>query len=339
MNELKDFVEVLRTRISILDIISRRVKLTKRGHNYVGLCPFHHEKTGSFNVDPAKGMYHCFGCGAHGDMFSFIMQSENIGFMDAVKEIAELANITVPKFTKTPVDESRYTVIEAMKFIKNYYMSKRKDRRFSDYIALRGISADSVEKFEIGFADSSELYKEAVAAGFDGDTLQKTGAFYRYNNAYRDKFIGRVIFPINDRSNRCIGFGGRSIDGKEPKYLNSPETEIFKKSDNLYGYNLAKRGKYKDLILVEGYIDVVSMHDAGFDRTVACLGTTISENQIDLCWKISDSPIVMLDGDMPGVKGAHRWVMRILPKLEPGKTFRFVKIPNDNDPDSAIKQQ
>lgn len=341
MNELNDFLDTLRSRISIVDIVSRRVKLTKKGHNYVGLCPFHHEKTGSFSVDSIKGFYHCFGCGESGNIFNFVMKSENVGFMEAVERIAGLANLAVPKFKRnTQTDENR-TVTFAMNFIKEYYIQKRKNscsNILSEYIALRGISEGSLEKFEIGYADSYDLYKSAISAGISKEVLQKAGVFFQNSGSYRDKFHNRLIFPICDQFGKCIGFGGRSINGEDPKYFNSPETDIFKKSDNLYAYHLAKKGKYNDLILVEGYMDVVTMHDAGFDKTVACLGTTISERQIDLCWKIADSPIVMLDGDLPGVKGAHRWLLRILPRLEPGKTFRFAQIPNNNDPDSAIKQ-
>lgn len=341
MNGLNDFIDVLRSRVSIVDVVSRRVKLTKKGHNYVGLCPFHHEKTGSFTVDSIKGFYHCFGCGESGNIFNFVMKSENIGFMEAVERIAEFANLAVPKFKHEATADESKTITFAMNFIKNYYEDKRKNsnnKKLADYISLRGISNSSLEKFEIGYADSYDLYKSAISSQISQEVLQKTGVFYQYNGLYKDKFQNRLIFPISDQFGKCIGFGGRSIEGEEPKYLNSPETDIFKKSDNLYGYHLAKKGKYKDLILVEGYMDVVTMHDAGFDKTVACLGTTISERQIELCWKITDAPIVMLDGDLAGIKGAHRWLLRILPKLQPGKTFRFVKIPNDNDPDSAIKQ-
>lgn len=342
MSDFKDFIDTLRARISIVDVISKRVKLTKRGHDYFGLCPFHNEKTGSFKVDPVKGLFYCFGCNANGDMFKFVMLSEGLDFVESVKYIANLANVTVPQFSKKDEAKNEKSVLSAIKFVKDSYISARslalqKNKVLADYISYRGLTEEDLDKFEIGFADVPELYRNARKDGFSDDVLQKTGVFFKKIGGIADKFDKRLIFPISDPSGKCIGFGGRTLGKDLPKYLNSPETNFFKKSDNLYAYHLARKGKFKELILVEGYMDVVSMHSAGFDKTVACLGTTISDRQIDLCWKISDSPIVMLDGDLPGIKAAHRWLLKILPKLEPGKTFRFVKLPDDGDPDSIIK--
>lgn len=340
MSDLNEYLGILRNRVSILDVISKYVKLTKRGHNYFGLCPFHREKTGSFKVDPLKGFYYCFGCGDHGDMFKFVMQIEHASFMEAVEKISASVNMSVPKFAPSQNKDHPTSLQHAMILIKDYYTKQLKECKntaVKDYINYRGISEDSLRKFEIGYANSKELFQLLKMYGFSEETLLKTGVFFRSYGGLKDKFEGRVIFPICDRMGKCIGFGGRTIDNGVPKYLNSPETDFFKKSDNLYGYNVAKKGKYPDLILVEGYLDVISMHEAGFDKTVACLGTTISETQIDLCWKISDAPIVMLDGDAPGIKAAHRWLLKILPKLVPGKTFKFVTIPNNGDPDSAVK--
>lgn len=342
MKDLQDFIEILKTRVSILDVVSRKVKLTKKGRDYFGLCPFHHEKTGSFKVDPEKGLYYCFGCSAHGNMFNFVMQTENVQFMAALETIANIANIKVPQLTKDSRKSSSQEELNALQFIKNQYiksLSLCTNKMLSDYIKQRGISEDSIKKFEIGYANITDLYKEAVDQGFSKSALEKTGVFFNKSGRFVDKFAGRLIFPIFDSSDHCIGFGGRAIEKDHPpKYLNSPETDIFKKSHNLYAYNIAKKGKHKELIIVEGYMDVVSMHEVGFDRTIACLGTTISEHQINLCWKLSNAPIVMLDGDLPGIKAANRWLERIMPKLEPGKTFRFVRIPKGEDPDAAIKR-
>jgi len=337
MADLKDFLYELKSRVTIVDVISKRVKLTKKGHDYFGLCPFHHEKTGSFKVDPVKGLFYCFGCGAKGDMFRFVMQSESVDFMEAVERIAAYANLKIPQFKKEEQSD-RKDVKEFLSFAKDQYkinLQKTKNQEIKDYLSYRGFRKDSIEKFELGFADIPDLYHHAKNNGFTDDILKKSGVFY---NRSQDKFSGRLIFPIADITGKCIGFGGRTLANEHPKYLNSPETDVFKKSDNLYAYHLARKGKYKNLILVEGYVDVISMHEAGFDKTVACLGTTISERQIDLCWKLSDSPIVMLDGDQAGIKASYRWLSKILPKLEPGKTFRFAKLPDGGDPDSVLKQ-
>lgn len=338
MDKYKDFLETLRSRLSIIEVISKKTKLVRRGHDYFGLCPFHHEKTGSFKVDPARGLYYCFGCGKHGDIFTFVMESENILFSDAVEKLASSVGLDVPRIERhRDKDQSMYALLERIQFFFEDNLSETDNKGVLNYISYRGISLADIKKFHIGFANNTiKLITILKGAGFSDDELIKSGVFFKYGMHLKNKFEGRLIFPIFNSSGRCIAFGGRTLTNEMPKYLNSPETEIFKKSENLYGYNLARKGQYKDLIIVEGYLDVISMHRVGFDKTVAGLGTAIGEGHIDLCWKICDEPIVLLDGDSAGIKAAYRFMIRILPKLEPGKSFKFAIIPNDEDPDSII---
>lgn len=339
MDKYKDFLNALRARIPIVDVVSQKTKLTKRGHDYFGLCPFHSEKTGSFKVDPVKGLYYCFGCGKHGDIFTFVMDSEHVTFMDAAEKLAASVGLELPKFTKQDdsKDRSIYRLMEEIQIFFENSLKHCSDPSVLNYLQYRGISKEDVDKFHIGFAGSNQdLLSYLKKKHFKESDLIKSGVFFKHGVYLKNKFDKRLIFPISDIRGKCIGFGGRTLTKEEPKYLNSPETEIFKKNENLYGYHLARKGSYKDLILVEGYLDVISMHRAGFDKTVAGLGTAIGENQIDLCWKISDEPIVLLDGDAAGLKAAYRFMLRILPKLSPGKSFRFATIPNGEDPDSVI---
>lgn len=339
MDKYKEFLNTLRARVPIVDVVSQKTKLTKRGHDYFGLCPFHSEKTGSFKVDPVKGLYYCFGCGKHGDIFTFIMDSEHVTFMEAAEKLAVSIGLEVPKFTKQADNkyQSTYKLMEEIQIFFEESLEHCSDPSVSNYLRYRGISKEDIGKFHIGFAGNNQnLFNYLKKKSFKEDDLIKSGVFFRCGIYLKNKFDKRLIFPIFDIRGKCIGFGGRTLVNEEPKYINSPETEIFKKNENLYGYHLARKGTYKDLILVEGYLDVISMHRAGFDKTVAGLGTAIGENQIDLCWKISDEPIVLLDGDAAGIKAAYRFMLRVLPKLSPGKSFRFATIPNGDDPDSVV---
>ena len=340
----KEFIELLKSRVSIIDFVSKKTKLTRKGRDYFGVCPFHNEKTGSFKVDPDKGFYYCFGCGKHGDVFNFVMESDNLPFNLAVEKIASYAGLEIPKLEREETTAVRYNkrqiaVLNAMQELFSINLQKARSRTISDYLAMRGITAEDIRKFNIGYADKNvDMCFLLRKAGFSDFDLLNSGVFIResYNSRIKNKFDGRLMFPIKNQYGQCIGFGGRSINGEMPKYLNSPETQIFKKKENLYAYDLAKNGTYKDLIVVEGYLDAIAMHRSGFDKTIATLGTAIGEAQIDLCWRISNNPIVLLDGDNAGIKAAYRLLLRIMPKLSPGKSFNFAVIPGGDDPDSII---
>ncbi len=339
----KEFLEYLKSRISIVDVISARVRLRKIGNVWRALCPFHKEKTGSFNVDESKGLYHCFGCGAGGDAIKFVMEYEKVSFMEAVESIANQYGIAIPKKEEKIEKDPRERLFEIMDYSKNYFMdllNSKKDSTARDYLNLRKIHKDQIERFQLGFApNNSDLLNQLKKKGFSDEELIRTGIFIRsnYRNEMINRYKGRLIFPIIDFRNRCVGFGGRILEKSEKaKYINSPETEIYKKSEQLYGYNLASKGESRQIIISEGYLDVISLHQAGFDGAVAPLGTAISSSQIYMCWKICNTPIIALDGDAAGTKASYRWIDRILVHLEPGKSFNFATLPQGSDPDLLV---
>lgn len=368
----KNFLESLKERMCATDIISKHVKLERKGHNWVGRCPFHSEKTGSFTVDSDRGLYYCFGCGAHGDVIKFVMEIEKMSFMEAVRYLAGVYGMQVPLEHKESSkykaeDEVRARMYEVMEVAKIFFQGQLrteespKAQKAMEYLRNRNISKESIDKFQLGFAcNENVLLSQLVNKGFSEDLIVKTGLFFksRYSNGgFISKFSERITFPIIDIKGRCVGFGGRIVPGirekcdtKEKtiaKYLNSPETEIFVKNQQLYGYELARRGQLKDIsnanrestgniVLVEGYMDVIAMHQAGFESAVAPLGTSISEAQISMCWRVCDNPIICLDGDAAGQKASFRWLDKIMPMLIPGKSFKFASLPQDSDPDALI---
>lgn len=339
----KDFVEYLKSRISIVDIVSARIRLHKVGNIWKALCPFHKEKTGSFHVDETKGLYHCFGCGAGGDSIKFVMNYEKVSFWEAIEIIANQYGIEIPKNDSVQKEDPSARLFEIMNYSKNYFVESLNSKINStarDYLNLRKISKEQVEKFQLGFAPtSSDLYNLLKKKGFSNDELVRTGIFIKsdYKNEFINRYKGRLIFPIIDARDKCVGFGGRILEKSEKaKYINSPETEIYRKSQQLYGYNLARKGKSRQIIISEGYLDVISLHQAGFDGAVAPLGTAISPTQISMCWRVCDEPVIALDGDSAGVKASYRWIDRILTCLEPGKSFKFAILPQDADPDLLV---
>ncbi|GHU15991.1 hypothetical protein FACS189472_00050 [Alphaproteobacteria bacterium] len=338
----REFVDFLKSKASIIEVISRKVKLTKSGRDWFGLCPFHSEKSGSFKVDPDTGQYYCFGCGAHGDVINFIMESEKLTFSESLEYLANMYGIPLPQKNNAPSDP-KLKIYSALEAIKNWFMKELREKTGESarkYLASRKISNESAKKFQLGFAANSRgLIAHLQKERFFESTLLSTGVFFKsqYKNEIINRFDGRLMFPILDSSGRCIGFGGRAIEKTDAaKYINSPETEIFIKSEHLYGYSVAKRNRAKELILTEGYLDVVSMHQAGFDGAVAPLGTSISETQIRMCWKVCDNPVISLDGDSAGTKASYRWLDKILPIACPGKSFKFARLPQEADPDSLI---
>lgn len=339
----KEFIEYLKSRISIVDVISARIRLQKVGNIWKALCPFHKEKTGSFNVDESKGLYHCFGCGAGGDAIKFVMEYEKVSFMAAVEAIANQYGITVPKKEKKIEKDPKERLFSIMNYSKDYFIDSLNSKNNSvarDYLNLRKIHKEQIDKFQLGFApNNSDLLNKLKKKGFSEEELIRTGIFIKssYRNELINRYKGRLIFPIIDSFDRCVGFGGRILDKSEKaKYINSPETEIYKKSEQLYGYNLARKGKSRQIIISEGYLDVISLHQAGFDGAIAPLGTAISAHQIYMCWKVCNNPIIALDGDSAGIKASYRWIDKILAHLEPGKSFKFAALPQGSDPDLLV---
>jgi DNA primase len=325
----KDFVNYLKERVSIFEIVSRSVKLKKTGRVWFGLCPFHAEKTPSLKINQESEYYYCFGCGARGDIFNFVMETEKLSFPESIEFIAHTYGIPIPKTYTAPGngEDGNEIVYAAMNSAKDWFAQQL----LSDagliarqYMESRGISMQFIEKFSLGFAPHQDgLISFLKNKKFSADVIAKTGIFMESSGSGSpNRFAGRLMFPILDKSGKCVGFGGRYL-GKSvantAKYINSPESEIFIKNKNLYGYGVAKRNPDKSIILVEGYLDVISLHQAGFCGAVAPLGTSISETQINMCWQVCDCPVLLLDGDEAGVKASYRWLDRILPLLQPGK--------------------
>lgn len=335
-----NFVEQIKNRAQILDIIGKKVRLRRSGRDWVGLCPFHHEKTGSFRVSQDKGSYYCFGCGAHGDVITFVQETEHMTFTEATRYLANVYGVAIPSEEGKTQENPNKVVYQALDALKEFFRAKLKSTAGNAarvYLKSRNIADEFVEKFQLGFAPfGDEVVVAMKKKGFSEETLLRTGVFVasKFNKIF-NRYEGRLIFPIFDPSSRCVGFGGRILDkfAKVAKYINSPETDIFSKSKLLYGYSIARRGKSHELILVEGYLDVVSLHQAGFDGAVAPLGTAISEYQINTCWRFCDAPTVCLDGDEAGLKASYRWAEKILTHLQPGKSFKFALLPQGTDPD------
>lgn len=343
------FLDTLRSRLSLAEIVGEKVKLTKKGREFSGLCPFHHEKTPSFTVSEEKEFYHCFGCGAHGDAIRFLMEAHRYTFLEAVKELAGRAGLSLPtdmleKETSPQEDLTplRQAVQEAsLWFQKNLSLSKYGEAL--RYVQQRGLTKEILTKFSIGYAPEGRHPLESYLKekNYSEDTLLTAGLLTQgeESSSPYDRFRKRIIFPIHDHRGQIIAFGGRLLDKGEPKYLNSPESPLFSKGKLLYGYFFAKEKASTDpLIIVEGYMDVISLHQAGYKGAVAPLGTALTEDQILLAWRLSPEPILCFDGDSAGLKAAMRAAERVLPLLKPGYSLRFSLLPQGEDPDSLIQK-
>lgn len=343
------FLDTLRSRLSLAEIVGEKVKLTRKGRVFFGLCPFHHEKTSSFSVNEEKEFYHCFGCGAHGDAISFLMEKHHYSFMEAVRELAARANLSLPHDFSSKEAQPQEDLTPLRKaleeanlwFQKNLYLGKNGEAL--RYIEKRGLTREVLKKFSLGYAPeghhSLEVYLKEK--GFSEEILLKTGLLVQgeERRAPYDRFRKRLMFPIQDHKGQVVGFGGRLLEKGEPKYLNSPETHLFSKGKLLYGYHYAKEKAPTDpLIIVEGYMDVISLHQAGFKGAVAPLGTALTEDQILLAWRLAQEPILCFDGDSAGFKAALRAAERVLPILKPGHSLRFILLPQGEDPDSLVQK-
>lgn len=344
------FLDELRARISLSDIVGRKVSLKRRsGSEYAGLCPFHNEKTPSFTVNDKKGFFHCFGCGEHGDAISFVTKTEGLGFPDAVEKLAREANLPVPRATPQEREraERASTLQQVVEMAANWFQKQLRlpvGRQGLDYLRGRGLSDATLDDFRLGFAPDSRdgLLAALKREGVPVDKIVEAGLAIqpeeRGRDAY-DRFRGRVMFTINDRRGRAIAFGGRVMGQGEPKYLNSPETPLFHKGANLYCLDRARVAATKDqpVIVAEGYMDVIALHGAGFTGAVAPLGTALTEGQIGELWKLADEPYLCFDGDNAGRRAAQRAAERALPLLRAGKSLRFLALPGGEDPDSLIR--
>ena len=339
-----ELIEEVRSRNDIVDVISGYVRLTKKGSTYFGLCPFHNEKTGSFSVSPGKQMYYCFGCGAGGNVFTFLMQYENFSFPEAMEALAERAGIELPKQemsaqAKKEADK-RQILLEINKAAgKYYYMLLRSEhgKQAYEYFKKRELSDATMQKFGLGYSDkySDDLYRYLRKLGYDDAILKESGLVSIDEvRGGHDKFWNRAMFPIMDVHNKVIGFGGRVMGDGEPKYLNSPETKIFDKSRNLYALNFARQTKKPQMLLCEGYMDVIALHQAGFDNAVASLGTAFTSGHASLLKRYTKEVYLTFDSDGAGIKAA----LRAIPILkEVGLTAKVINMKPYKDPDEFIK--
>lgn len=341
-----DIIEEVRMKNDIVDVVSQYVKLTRKGSSYFGLCPFHNEKTPSFSVTPSKQMYYCFGCGAGGNVFNFVMEYENYSFGEALSHLADRAGIQLPRIEYSSEArekaKQRETLLEINRQAAQYfyYQLRRESGQIGyRYLTDRGLSDETIRKFGLGYSDkfSDDLYKFLKGKGYGDDQLRDSGLFnVDERHGMYDKFWNRVIFPIMDVNNRVIGFGGRVMGDGKPKYLNSPETKIFDKSRNLYGLNVARTSRKPYLILCEGYMDVISMHQSGFTNAVASLGTSLTSGHASLLKRYTQEVLLLYDSDEAGVKAA----LRAIPILrEAGINSRVVDLKPHKDPDEFIKTE
>ena len=339
-----DIIEEVRQKNDIVDVVSQYVRLTRRGSTYFGLCPFHNEKTPSFSVTPGKQMYYCFGCGAGGNVYNFIMEYENYTFGEALKHLADRAGVELPKIEYSrevrEKAEQRAELLEINKQAAQYYYYQLRTEGGKigyQYLSGRGLSEETMRKFGLGYSDKfgGGLYTFLKSKGYSDERLRESGLFnVDERHGMYDKFWNRVIFPIMDVNNRVIGFGGRVLGDGKPKYLNSPETKIFDKSRNLYGLNIARTTRKKYLILCEGYMDVISMHQAGFTNAVASLGTALTSGHASLLKRYTQEVLLLYDSDEAGIRAA----LRGIPILrDAGVNSRVVNLKPYKDPDEFIK--
>ncbi|HTT80670.1 MAG TPA: DNA primase [Stellaceae bacterium] len=343
------FLDELRSRVSLSDLVGRRVRLVRRGREHSGLCPFHNEKTPSFYVVEDKGFFHCFGCGAHGDAIGFVMRADNLDFIEAVERLASDAGIAVPQQTREERERAQRqkTLLEALAAAADFYerqLWSPTGARARDYLARRGLDDDTIRRFRLGWApEDRQALRRALAGEFPEALLREAGLIRVPDDggAPYDYFRGRVIFPIGDRAGRTIAFGGRTLGDEQPKYLNSPDTPVFEKGRVLYAWAAARahiaREPAAPAIVVEGYMDAIALHRAGFGGAVAPLGTALTEAQLAELWRLGPEPVICFDGDPAGQRAAWRALLRALPLLQPGRSLRFATLPAGEDPDSLIR--
>lgn len=337
-----DLIEEVVSRNDIVDVISGYIKLKKNGSSYVGLCPFHNEKSPSFSVSQSRQLYHCFGCGVGGNVITFVMEYENFTFLEAVKSLADRVGMELPEISYSQKEQQerdlKTKLLEINKIAATYYYYQLKSENGQvglSYLRKRGLTDETINRFGLGYSgqNSKALYRYLKDKGYDDDLLKESGLF-TYERGINDKFWNRVMFPIMDINNKVIGFGGRVMGDAKPKYLNSPETKLFDKSRNLYGLNIARTARKNNLIICEGYMDVISMHQAGFNQAVASLGTALTPGQARLMKRYTDQVLITYDSDEAGTKAA----MRAIPILkEAGLSTKVINMQPYKDPDEFIK--
>ncbi|UTW60159.1 DNA primase [Kordiimonas sp. SCSIO 12603] len=345
------FLEELKQRFTLSDVVGRQVKLVLRGREHHGLCPFHNEKTPSFTVNDQKEFYHCFGCGAHGSVFDFVMNTQGLTFPETIEMLAAEAGMEVPKQSREQQEreKKRATLYEVMDAVSSWYQAQligQIGRSAFDYIKGRGLTDETLKRFGLGYAPNnrSALKEAMLARGIGEDQLIETGMLIKPDDGRPsyDRFRDRLMFPITDRKGQTIAFGGRALSkDAKAKYLNSPETTLFHKGATLYNWANARAASYDagQVMVVEGYMDVIALDQFGVKYAVAPLGTALTEDQIGHLWHMADEPILSFDGDNAGVRAANRALERALPLLKPGKSLRFIMMPEGDDPDTLVQRE
>jgi DNA primase len=343
------FLDELRGRLPLGAVVGRRVQLRRVGRDLKGLCPFHSEKTASFHVREDKGFYHCFGCGAHGDVIRFVMNTENLGFIDAVEKLAGEAGLSVPKPTpEAAAAAERHTTLAGVAELAARHFAEALWRREGApalaYLRGRGLTDETIRRFGLGWSGEGRgaIAQALKGEGITGDDLVAIGLM-KQDDASRppvDLFFNRVMFPIHDRRGRVIGFGGRIMGEGQPKYLNGPETALFSKRRTLYGLHHARAAVASgaEVIAVEGYMDVIALAQAGFGGAVAPLGTALTEDHLAELWRLSPSPILCFDGDAAGSRAALRTAELALPRVAVGRTLKLATLPAGDDPDTLVRR-
>ena len=343
-----EFIEELRVRTTLSDLVGKRVKLVPKGSRLAGLCPFHSEKTPSFYVNDSEGFYHCFGCGVSGDAIGFLRESDGMDFMEAVRYLADVAGMAVPNHAPQDSEkaEQRKQAIDALEFAAKFYQTNLDSsvgKGASEYIRSRGLDAHIISQFMLGYAPRSGLYPSLQQRQFPKELIVQSGlaGISERDGQPYDYFRDRLMFPIQNRQGRVIAFGARALGEAQPKYLNSPEGPTFSKKAVLYGWTQARAllRQGLPLLVVEGYMDVIAVSASSVAAALAPLGTALTEQQIQLVWKLHPDPILCFDGDVAGQKAASRAIERILPLLEPGRTVRIASLPTGQDPDDILKSE
>ncbi len=345
----KEYLDEIRLRLRVSQVVGKHVQLKKRGKEFIGLSPFKNEKTPSFTVNDEKGFYHCFSTGEHGNIFDFLMKTKSIRFGEAVKALAAEAGMPIYKFSK--FDKAKEERYEKYKNIHKEYSDYFHNQLFDNqnkfalnYLKERKLTDEIIKKFKIGFVPPNNNFLNNLKKNFSQEDIDTTGLFYfiQNKNKFVDRFYNRIIFPINNLSNETIAFGGRIIENnKLAKYINSPETEFYKKGRQLFNLDKAKdeRSLTDEVIIVEGYMDVISLSSSGIKNVISNSGTAITEGQINLVWKFFKNPIICLDGDQSGQSAALRIAERLFPLINEENKIFFSILPEGNDPDDIIKKK
>ena len=344
----KEYLDEIKLRLKVSQVVGKSVKLKKRGKEFIGLSPFSNEKTPSFTVNDEKSFYHCFSSAEHGNIFDFLMKTKNYKFGEAVRELAADAGMEPYRFTK--IDEEKQNRWEIYKKILKKYsdfcyeeLASGKYVEIFEYLNKRKVTKKEINFFKIGYSESNNSFHKELKKEFSEKQIADSGIYYFDENKkkYVDRFRNRIIFPVKSLSGSVFALGGRALSKKSfAKYINSPETEFYKKGNNLYNINSAKefRNKNDEIFVVEGYMDVVNLHKFGIENVVANLGTAMTERQITLIWKFFKNPIICLDGDVSGQKAALRAAERLFPLMKPDSNVYFLSLPENLDPDSYINQ-